>query len=108
MYLSSKSQQLISYDQKAYEFAPTYGDGSTAFHRHMISVVVFSYTNKLQIMFVDYAVIDMGCFDNYLDAEPRAKTMSGNDMNTFILYVAQCITFNQFVILQQHLLLKHG
>ena len=29
--------------QKAYVFAPTYGDGSSAFHRHMISVVVFYY-----------------------------------------------------------------
>ena len=27
--------------QKAYAFAPTYGDGSTSFHCHMISVVVF-------------------------------------------------------------------
>ena len=33
---------LTNNDQKAYEFAPTYGDGSTDFHRHMISVVVFS------------------------------------------------------------------
>ena len=27
-------------DQKSYAFAPTYGDESTAFHLHMISVVV--------------------------------------------------------------------
>ena len=34
---------LTNDDQKYYAFAPTYGDGSTAFHHHMISVVVFSY-----------------------------------------------------------------
>ena len=33
---------LTNDDQRAYEFAPTYGDGSTDYHRHMISVVVFS------------------------------------------------------------------
>ena len=30
-------------DKNAYTFAPTYGDESTAYHRHMISVVVFFY-----------------------------------------------------------------
>ena len=46
-------------------------------------------------MFVDYTVIDMGCFDNYLDAAPRAKTMRVNGITTFLLHVAQYITFNQ-------------
>ena len=32
---------LTNDDQKSNAFAPTYRDGSTAFHRHMISVVVF-------------------------------------------------------------------
>ena len=32
---------ITNYDQNAYTFAPTYGDESTAYHRHMISVVVF-------------------------------------------------------------------
>ena len=46
-------------------------------------------------MLVYYAVTCMGCFDDYLDASPRAKTMRGNGITTFILHFAQCITFNQ-------------
>ena len=74
----------------------------------MISVVVFSYSNTLQSMLVDYAVTDMGCFDDYSDAAPRAKTMRGNGITTFLLHVAQCITLNQTTFLQQHLLPRHG
>ena len=82
-------------DQKAYTFASTYGDRSTTFHRHMISVVVFFYSNKLQIVFVDYTVAEMVCFDYYLYAAPRVKTISRNGITTFLLRVDQCITFNQ-------------
>ena len=82
-------------DQKAYSFAPTYLDGSTSFHRHMISVVVFSYSNTLQSMLMYYAITEMGCFDDYLDAEPRAKTIRGNGITNFLLHISQCITFNQ-------------
>ena len=39
-------------------------------------------------MLVDNADTEMGCFDDYLDAAPRAKTMRG-----FLLHVDQCITF---------------
>ena len=46
-------------------------------------------------MLVDYAVTDMGCFDDYSDAAPRARTMRGNGITTFILHVSQWITFNQ-------------
>ena len=46
-------------------------------------------------MLVDYAPTDMGFFDDYLDAEPRAKTMRGNGITTFILHFSQCITLNQ-------------
>ena len=46
-------------------------------------------------MLVYYAVTEMGCFGVYLDAAPRAKTMRGNGITTFLLYIAQCITFNQ-------------
>ena len=95
-------------DQKAYAFAPTYGDGSTDFHYHMISVVVISYSNTRQSMLADYVAIEMGCFDDYLDAAPHAKKMRGNGITTFILHVAQCITFNQTMFLQQHLLPMHG
>ena len=61
----------------------------------MILVVVFFYSNTLKIMLVDYAVTEMGCFDDYLDSSPRAKTMRGNGITTFLLHVAQCITFRQ-------------
>ena len=46
-------------------------------------------------MLVGYAVTEMGCFDNYLDADPRAKNMRGNGTTTFLLHVSQCITFGQ-------------
>ena len=31
----------------------------------------------------------MGCFYDYLDAAPHAKTMRGNDITTFLLHVSQ-------------------
>ena len=46
-------------------------------------------------MLVDYVVTEMGCFDGYSDAAPRAKTMRVNGITTFILHVSQCITFNK-------------
>ena len=61
----------------------------------MISVVVFFYSNTLKNVLVDYAVTEIGCFDEYLDAGPRAKTMRVNGITTFLFHVAQCITFNQ-------------
>ena len=82
-------------DKNAYVFTPTYGDGYTVFHRHMISAVLFFYLNKHKIMLVDYTVTETGCFDDYLDAAPHAKKMRGNGITNFILHVAQCITFNQ-------------
>ena len=36
-------------DQTDYAFAPIYGDGSNDFHRHMISVVVFSTQIQLKV-----------------------------------------------------------
>ena len=89
-------------DKKAYVFAPTYGDGSTAFHRHMISVF-YPYSNTLQNMLADYEVTEMGCFDDYLDAVTRDKIMMVNVITTSLVHIAQCITFNHF-LLQQHLL----
>ena len=99
---------LTNDDQKYYAFAPTYGYGSTAFNRHMISVIVFYYSSTLQIMLVDYTVTDMGNFDDFSDAAPRAKSMRGNGITTFLLHVAQCITFNQKMFLQQPLFPRHG
>ena len=57
----------------------------------MVLVVLFYYSNKLQSMLVDYSVTDMGCFGDYLDAVPHAKTMRGNGITTFLLYIYQCI-----------------
>ena len=74
-----KKKTSITYitndDQNTYVFAPTYGDGSTDFQRHVISVVAFFYSNTLKSMLVDYLVTEMGCFDDYSDAAPHAKTM---------------------------------
>ena len=94
-------------NQNAYTFAPTYGDKSTSYHCHMISVVVFFYSHTLKSMLVDYAVTEMSCFNDYSDAAPRAKTMRGNGITTFLLHVAQCITFHKTIFLQQHLLTSH-
>ena len=46
-------------------------------------------------MLVDDVFTDMGWFDDYLDAAPRAKTMRGNGITTFLLHVSQCITLSQ-------------
>ena len=52
IYLKNASiTDLTNDDQKSYAFVPTYGYGSTAFHLNIISVVVFSYSNKPQSMF---------------------------------------------------------
>ena len=46
-------------------------------------------------MLLDYAVTEMGFFDDYSDAAPHAKNMRGNGITTFLLHVDQCITFRQ-------------
>ena len=92
---NASKTDITKYDEKAYKYVPTYGDESTGYHRYMISVVVFFYSNTFKIMLVDYAVTEMGFFDDYLDAAPRAKTVRVNCITTFLLHVAQCITFRQ-------------
>ena len=57
-------------------------------------------------MLVDYAVIEMGCFDDYLDAAPRAKTMKGNGITTFHLNFTQCFTFRQTNIVTATIIAK--
>ena len=42
-------------NEKAYKFGPKYGGESTGFHQHMISVVVFSYSETLKSMLIEYA-----------------------------------------------------
>ena len=46
-------------------------------------------------MLVDYAVTNMGCFEDYLDASPHSKHTRVNGINTFLLHIDQCITFCQ-------------
>ena len=57
-------------------------------------------------MLVDYAFTDVGCFDDYSDADPRSKNMRGDGITAFLLHVAQYITFRQKNLLQQHLLTR--
>ena len=77
---------------------------STDFHCHMISVVVFFYSNKVKIMLLDYTVTEMGCFDDYLDAALSSKTMRGSGITTIILNTSQCITFHQLFFVTETLI----
>ena len=60
----------------------------------MISVVVFSYSETLKNMLVEYVATEMGFLDDYSDAAPKGKIISGNGIATLVLHVAQCIIFN--------------
>ena len=51
-------------------------------------------------------VTEIGCFDNYSDAAPRAKTTRGNCITTFSLHVSQCITFHHNLFLTETLIAK--
>ena len=82
-------------DEQAYTFFPLYGCESTGFHCHMISVVVFSYSETLESMLVDYAATEIGSLDDYSYAAPKGKSIRGNVITTFLLHVAQCIIFNK-------------
>ena len=53
-----------------------------------------------------YSVTYMGCFEYYLEATPRAKTMRGNGITTFRLHVAQCTNFRQKHIVTATLIVK--
>ena len=81
-------------DENAYKLGPKYGGESTGLHRHMISVVVFSYSETLKSMLIEYAAIEMGFFDYYSDADPNHKIIRGNGITTFLFHVDQCIIFN--------------
>ena len=43
----------------------------------MISVVVFSYTEILKSMLVEYAATEMGFLDDYSDTDPNNKSIRG-------------------------------
>ena len=98
----------MSDDEKDYTFAPIYGDKSTGYHRHMISVVEFFYSNTLKSMLEDYAVTEMGCFDDYSYAAPRAKTIRRNGITKFILHVSQCINFHKKTKKDSIIVLRNG
>ena len=85
-----------------YAFVPTYGYGSTAFHRHIISAGVFFYSNTLQIVFVDYAVTDMDCFDDYSNAAPREK-----QLGEIVLLHLFCTLTNLSLSIKQLFLLEY-
>ena len=59
----------------------------------MISVVVFSYSQTLKIMLIEYAATEMGVLDDYSDADPNQKSIRVNGITTFLFRVAQCISF---------------
>ena len=61
----------------------------------MISVVLFSYSEILESMLVDYADTKMVSLDDYSDTAPKSKSIVGNGIATFLLHVAQCIIFNK-------------
>ena len=55
----------------------------------------FSTQIHFKVCWVYYAFIEKGCFDDFLDAAPRAKKIRVNGVTTFLLHVDQSITFNQ-------------
>ena len=59
----------------------------------MISVVVFSYSENLNIMLVEYAATEMGFLDDYSDYDPNHKSIRVNSITTFLFQVTQCIIF---------------
>ena len=61
----------------------------------MISVVVFSYSETLKFMLVEYAATEMGFLDDYSDADPNHKSIRVNGITSFLLHVAQCIISNK-------------
>ena len=58
----------------------------------MISVVVFSYSETLKSMLVEYADIEMGLLDDYSDADPNHKSIRVNGITTFLFHVAQSLS----------------
>ena len=60
----------------------------------MIPVVVFSYSETIESMMVEYVATEMGFLGDYSDADPNHKSIMGNGITTFLLHVAQCIVFN--------------
>ena len=70
----------------------------------MISVVVFSYSQTLKSMLIEYAGTEMGFLDDYSDANPNHKSIRGNGITKFLFHVAQCIILNLTNHVKQYLL----
>ena len=81
-------------DENAYKLGPKYGSESSGLHQHMISVVVFSYSETLKIMLIKYAATEMVFLDYYSYADPNHKSIRGNGITTFLFHVSRCIIFN--------------
>ena len=73
----------------------------------MISVVVFSYSETLESMLVEYAATKMGFLDDYSDADPNHKIIRGNDITKFLFHVSQCIILCLTNCVKQYLLPMH-
>ena len=82
-------------DENAYKLGPNYGGEFTGLHRHIISVVVFSNSETLKSVLVEYAATEMGFLDDYSDSDPNHKSIRGNVITTYLLHVAQCIISNK-------------
>ena len=65
-------------DENAYKFGPKYGGEFTGFHQHIISIVVFSYSQTLKSMLIEYAATEIGFLDDYLDSDPNHKSIKRN------------------------------
>ena len=92
---NTSRSKITNNDEKGYKFGNLYGGESTSLHRHMISVVVFYYSETIESMLVEYAATEMGFLDDYSDAAPKGKSIRGNGITTFLLHIALCIFFNQ-------------
>ena len=57
----------------------------------MISVFVFSYSQTLKSMLIEYAATEIGFLDDYSDSDPNHKSIKGNGITTFLFHVADCI-----------------
>ena len=73
----------------------------------MISVAVFSNSETLGVMLVEYAATEIGFLDDYLNAYPNPKSIRVNGITKFILHLAQCIIFNKKIRGKQYLLPMH-
>ena len=55
--------------------------------------MMFSYSETLEILLVEYTATEIGFLDDYLDADPNHKSIRGNGITTFILHVSQMYNF---------------